>query len=320
MASSTAAGWSAYWRGAAAGDALTGGAKGAALDAFWETFFARFREARPRRVIDLCCGAGAVAQRAAKYANRHGLSFDILCADISADAARRAAQLAGDAAAVATDCAKLAFADGAADIALSQFGLEYAGDAAFAEAARIIAPGGSFAAIIHRKGGPIERECAENLRFVRAAKDTRLTETARAAFAAGYGADAGGSADAVRQAGRAFAASVEQAKAVMTASPPSEARAYFLRLFKDMGDMYRRRSAFDGGEVDSWLARADEELSAFDARMASMVDAAKDAAQIDAVSTELTRAGLATPPPQDLMMGSPEEPAAWIVTADKPPA
>lgn len=314
-------GWRAYWQGAlASGDALAGGAKGTALDDFWAAFLER-RIPGAVRALDVCCGAGAVARRIADKASDRA-EFSLFCADYSGEAAGQAAQTCAaqsenPAHGFAADAGLMPVVDGGFDIVASQFGLEYAGTAAFSEAARVLAPGGAFAALVHLKGGPIEAECACNLALVEAAQKTGLIETARHAFDAGYSADVGGGADGFRLANNEFAAAVARAKKVIVESPPGEAHSFFMRFFKDLGEMYPNRRAYDPQEVQFWLDNGARELSAYHVRMASMVSAAKGKDEIKDIAAQLNAAGLDIASPATLAMGEPATPAAWILTGEK---
>lgn len=320
--------WHAYWAGAdAVGDSVTGGAKGEALDHFWSDFLETRLSAGARSMIDIACGAGPVSERAARIAQENGASLGILSTDYSPTAVRSALAAASkqpgdggvDVLGFAGDGAKLPLRSETFDIVASQFGLEYAGAEAFTEAGRLIAKGGALAVLAHKKDGAIERECADNLRVIRAISDIGLLERARTAFDAGFAVAAGRADSSVfQEADKAFGAAVNAAKPLIQESPKGVARAFLIRIYKDLAHMYPRQGAYRPEEVREWLDRGVFELGAYGRRMSSMVDAARSDEDIAAICADWRAAGLSVADPDVLEMGTPPAPAAWIIRAERP--
>lgn len=314
--------WSAYWAGAeAASESVSGGAKDEAFDRFWAAFFAERLLAGPQSMIDLACGAGPVSARAAQIAKSAGATLSIHCSDYSASAIR-GAQRAAEGVAItgfAADAAALPLPDKTYDIVTSQFGLEYAGPAAFDEAARILRPGGAFSAIIHVKGGVIEMECAADLNIVLMTQESALLPRARDAFKAGFAVLAGrAQREHFQKADRAFAPAVTAAKKLLASAPSGIARAFLERLYADLAHMYPRMSAYAPEDIEAWIARGEFELKAYERRMASMVAATQSADDMAALARRLKSAGLDVSAAQTLHIGEPLKPAAWTLMAEKP--
>ncbi len=313
--------WSAYWAGAeAAIEPVTGGAKGEALEQFWTAFFKERLNAGRQSLIDLACGAGPVALRAAQMAGAAGAPLSIHCADYSPAAIRsvRNGVEGADIAGFVADAAMLPLPDQIYDIATSQFGIEYAGAAAFDEAARIIRPGGTLAAIIHLKGGAIEAECAANLDIVLKTQKIEFLPRARDAFEAGFAVLAGRAPrERLQNADRAFAPAVKAAKKLLESAPKVTARDFLQRLYADLAHMYPRLSAYAPEDIEAWISRGEYELKAYEARMSSMVNAARSRADIDATTRRLCAAGLTVAEPEVLEMGDPLRAAAWALVAER---
>ena len=124
------------------------------------------------RIVDLATGNGAVALLAARYSPRRQRDFEITAIDFAdIDPVR---QLAGKAVARylprirflgRTRIERTRLPDGTLDLAMSQFGFEYAqADEAVAEVDRILKrPGGFFAAMMHHADSAIVRQAQDGI-------------------------------------------------------------------------------------------------------------------------------------------------------------
>jgi SAM-dependent methyltransferase len=305
--------WDIYWQGTKE-SALpaAGGAQDAALGEFWSGFF---RDELPRhagpRLLDAACGNGAVTGFALAVAGRDIVST---CMDYSRAAVRTLEEKYPGVRGVACDAAATPFADGEFDVVASQFGLEYAGEAAFEEAARLVAKDGVLVAIVHMKKGAIYDECSANLGAIRALRDARLLPLARDAFAAGFAVAAGNAPQsAFREADKNLAPAVETLKETLSKYGPLAAGGLIQRLGQDLAYMYQRIEAYVPQQVLDWLDRMEKETVAYAGRMQSMVDAALDETAIKSLSARLTAKGLTVDTYDVLRMGENQEPAAWIL-------
>lgn len=91
------------------------------------------------------------------------------------------------------DAHALPFGDGSFDLVVSQFGLEYCGPAAWAEAVRVLAPGGRLLMVCHHAGSAAVQHNARRLGAMQAMAGAGVFALAEG-LAAGRGEDAGLSA------------------------------------------------------------------------------------------------------------------------------
>ena len=142
-------------------------------------------------MLDVACGHGAVTGIAVAAARSAGIELEAHCADYSQAAVDELCKRFPGVEGVACDAADMPWPDQRFDFVVSQFGIEYAGDAAFGEAARLVAEGGTLAALTHLQGGAIHAECADNYAVAAALRESRLMTLARGAFEAGFNLMAG---------------------------------------------------------------------------------------------------------------------------------
>ena len=316
--------WDEYWRsGGDARAALDGEGQKETLAGIWRDVIAA--PLKPdARIVDIAAGAGAVfaamsgagAQGAGPAAG--STSAFRVALDYSSAALREARAAAG-AAGVACLSDALPIADDGGDLVVSQFGIEYAGHAAFGEAARILAPGGRFVAVIHYKGGAIAEECAEQARVIARFEETGVVSALRAALTASF--------EQSRNAGRAntddnkeaaLQAATAQARNALAEAPATTARTLLARYLDDFKRLSDRRRAFAQADALGWIAAVDETLRAYAGRMTAMTAAAFDEA-LCARALELfaARDGAGRFEPIRFAPGAP--PAAWLFSVERKP-
>lgn len=313
--------WNEYWRltpEAAAHQA--GGPQDESLARFWTGAFSGvLADGSARRLLDFACGNGAVTHRVAEAASASGatpslVGFDGALAAVEAYRTRFPAAMA-----VVADANCTPFPDAAFDVVASQFGLEYAGMGAIEEAARLVAPGGVLAAVLHRKDGDLFRECETNLRAIERVRASRILAIAKEVFRRGAAALRGqGSRAEFRRAEARFAAAVTEVDGILREMGDQVAGGTVSRLYSDLGYMYGRLSAFDPAEVVQWADRMEGEADAYAGRMSSMLESAIDAAGLDQAAARAKSRGLSVRAAEELRNGPGSgESAAWVLVCDR---
>jgi hypothetical protein len=220
---------------------------------------------------------------------------------------------------VTCDAVDIPHPDRRFDYVVSQFGVEYAGPDAFAEAARLVADAGSLHALVHLAGGAIHAECAENLEVTVTLRDCEFMARSREAFAAGFDVIAGKVAEpAFREAEKRLEPATETAKTLLSENGPHTAGGLLARLFRDIGHMYGRMQNYEPGDVFAWFDGMSAELASYEGRMASMTRSAVDRSGILAITERLAAAGLVVEDPEKLALSDSGKPAAWILGAKRP--
>jgi len=320
------AAWADYWEqdgGAEASvQAVRGDHHAERLTVFWKNALRAALQRRSAvRLLDAACGAGIVGRTAAELAEEMG-TCDLTghCTDYS-HAAVRAAMSAGSGPRLATaaDARALPYEDGSFDLVVSQFGLEYAGDDGFREAARVVAAHGQFLAVIHMIDGGIHEECSGNLRILDAIEQSGLMRMYGRVLELAERVDAGRAAPgALSRPTRLIEAARLRVCEALSGAPPGAAADHALRLMADWTQLFERRGHYGAGVAQAWISAQAAELDAFARRMRSMLAAARDLDSINALSEVFRGAGLSTVEVDTLVLGDAGQPAAWVMSASAP--
>ncbi len=143
--------WTAYWATGALHSCATSfsGNYAGQLEAFWHHVFSQLPDAA--RVADLCCGNAPLSKLLLE--SPHAARVARIDAVDVADIAPPWVAALGEATHLHVhprmDVSSLPFAPATFDLCMSQYGIEYAGEAAFHEVARVLRPGGRLAAVLH---------------------------------------------------------------------------------------------------------------------------------------------------------------------------
>lgn len=310
MSDKSAADWSNYWRGRTgeqSGAALVGAGveNDADLDRFWQSIF----QGAPSeaRVLDLACGAGSALRHAAAA----GVT-KLAGADISADAL--ASLVKAVPGAVTTECsaADTPFEDGMFDFVVSQFGIEYAGlEASVKEAARLLAPGGQFAAIAHLTGGGIEQEVSERLEEGQSIVNSNFIPLAKDLFRTARAPRSDANVAIAQKAVQAF-----QPAEQTVGKLASEKGGLAAHLYSGTRQMYGKLMNYELSDVIGWLDGMHAEIDAYIGRMASMVNSAATEQEAVNAMMIMQQAGCQVAQPQKFQLGGRD--AAWVLRAAKP--
>ena len=317
------AAWDQYWRLTCEAAAHKGGGpQEEVLSRFWTSFFwdALSNKSAPR-VLDVACGNGAVTRFALEAKDRcRGWAPAVVGIDASCAALKDLKARFPPVTVVASDAKQMPFADQSFDLVTSQFGLEYAGiEASVGEAARLVAGGGTLAAVMHLKGGAIYRECAANLQAILAVQSSGILSAARELFKAGAVSLTGRVSTLDQQRREAkLAKAAKEVERVLRRHGDRVAGGTVRRLQQDIARMSGRVGAYDPAELTQWIDGTARELRAYAGRMSSMLAAAIDEHTMDAAVNRITASGLSMRIREKLHMGAAKsEPAAWALVGDR---
>lgn len=288
----SAAPWDQYWRSGHQHSCFSRG-EPVAHRAVWESFFAACPQGA--RVLDLACGAGAVAS----IAHEAGRGFAITGADFSTEIK----PVDGIRFVQGASLEALPLPDASFDVVVSQYGFEYAERAAAAaELARVLAPGGVTMLIVHAKEGPPVQDIVG-----------RLARARRMLARDGLG-------DLVLRAGEALLSGapaddlVAAAEAARAAEAKAEHDATTRRVLQVLSDALLGRRMFGGAYVRDTARGIVDELQQYAARITAMTEAALSEPDAAALAQHFGALGLA-PDPVVAAYADNGDLAGWLVRA-----
>jgi ubiquinone/menaquinone biosynthesis C-methylase UbiE len=289
--------WAQFWEDEGSdAHVVNSEADAQALRAAWRPFLEGGLSSGGRcRILDVACGNAVVAEQAVSIAAEHGGAQQAICCDYS-EAAVRAAVRRLDGASVSgivADAARLPVPDQSLDIVVSQYGVEYAGATAFAELARVVAPGGAVQAIVHRVGGVIDRRCQDDEALLLATLDSGVFKSFMTLLKIRHkAAQAGLEPAAAKPASARFARSVERVETARDAAGLGAARSHVARLLTDLGRVAANPLAYRLDEMEQWVEGQRHALRGFANRMQSMSRAARDEGQVAILADFFREGGL----------------------------
>ena len=263
--------WGNYWQGRTAGQSgeVFGGVgieSSEELSDHWTRCFAGAGDAV---ILDLACGAGSAIRHAAAAGCSRLMGLDISAEALQATRAK----LPGLQGLVAS-ADRLPLADDTVDLAVSQFGFEYADRTAAArDIGRVLRTGGRFCAIVHLKDGAIAQECAGHLAGLNVIASSRFIPVAKAVFSAVFAFESSPS-DAARQALDAALKALTKAQEALM--PQVQAGGIAAHLHGGAAQLFERRRNYLEQDIQTWLDQMSGEIAAYAGRMSGMLNAAID--------------------------------------------
>ncbi len=307
--------WDTYWHGTGvAGAYSSGGANHPAILTFWDEFFQTVkRDYAAPAIIDIASGNGAVVERAlAAFGDE---KTDITCLDVSDSAITNIRNRFPHVRGMVADARVIPLDSGDFDVVTSQFGVEYAGLEAIDEAARLLAPGGRLALLLHYQAGDIHQECARNLDAVSRVQESQFIEYAIEMFRTGFEAVRGADRAPYDQAGKQLAPALNTLEGILEQYGEQVADDTIVRLYSDVGNIHSEIQRYDPVEILSWLSRMGEELDAYAGRMSSMCDAALDKDTFERICAGLRSREFTIENAGPFMVQDSESPLAWSLVA-----
>lgn len=275
------------------------------LDFWWQEFS---RLADGAVVVDLATGNGAVPLLAARYAREQGKHFSITGVDnavIDIDRVRAARpELEQDLAAVSlvggTPLEQTGLAEASADLVTSQYGFEYGDTAAGSrEAARILRPGGRLAMILHHQDSAILAQAREGLRqvalcleeeaFVRLAQ--RMVKLFRALPPGTGDGGLNWSPGALKLRDELHAAGVRLQRYAQQPEVRALDSGFIEFLLPTVMQLVERSRTLEPGVINTAWTDIEREAESYRLRMADLVSAACDEADMARIGEQLAAAG-----------------------------
>ena len=222
---------------------------------------------------------------------------------------------------VVCDAREMPFPDQSFDAATSQFGVEYAGNGAIDETARLIAPGGTIKLLMHIQDGMIDRECVANFNVIEELNRIEFIRKAKRMFLEARKCVRGESPNNSRAdydaAVQAMLTVFDQLKSIRATYGENAAGGTLLTLYHEVDRIHSRIMHHDLDEVLSWLDTMAAELIAYSGRMRSMSEAAVSESGFNDIVRRLREKNFNVTTSERLQDNASIPPVAWMLVASR---
>ncbi|MDJ0941242.1 MAG: class I SAM-dependent methyltransferase [Woeseiaceae bacterium] len=299
-------GWSEYWENEGAGGEVFVNARGEkhpALTEFWSGVFKSLPAGS--RIIDIASGAGSIYGH---LPTNHG--FALSAADISAEALVTLESRIPGTTTIVCPADRIPVDDASFDLVVSQFGIEYAGRDAFAEAGRLVAPGGRLVVLAHVRGGYIDSRNKAQLEEAQLVADLRFIDHCLELINAAYSGDATG----MQEAEAAFVPVASEIDAGIGRCR----QGVHTHLLVGFRQLFERRNRYEKADITGWLEGMRGEVNRAVARLSHMRTAAMSAEDIGVIRDHLEKAGLDEVAIDQFRTPGNAQAVAWRIMASRP--
>jgi len=323
--------WDNYWQGRASqksGNALieVGIERNHELKKFWNDFFTH--EDKSSKVIDFACGAGSVLEHASHlgFSNLTGLDVSQKALDVMTQ------KHAG----INTVCAAVnqtGLDNNSYDIAVSQFGIEYAGDKsdiyeAFSEMLRILKPSGKLVAITHSVNGVIMEGCQASLNQINLIEECKFIEASQQVLSALHdpagpvkGTKFNELTQKLNESAKPIMQWLESFQDLEAEKTKNEFTRFAYHLLESSHRLITHHNNYTQQDSKSWFDGMELELQAYKGRMLSMTKAALSHQDIidlqDQLKSKPGSSKVNFEKAETLHFNSNSKPAAWVIRAQK---
>ncbi|MEZ7972450.1 MAG: methyltransferase domain-containing protein [Pseudomonadales bacterium] len=309
--------WDRYWRGSSSANAYSaGGSKHPVLQQFWrELFMASLSEYPQGRMIDLCGGSGAVLSAAEGLSVSEGT--ELISLDISVSALALVVQNYPYVQTIAADAAHIPLESKTMDLVSSQFGIEYAGEQAMSEVARLPRKGGKLALVLHHSDGLIQQECASSADAIQRLIDSDLISMALDMFEKGYSMLRGAGSDEFHSAARAVNPVYRSLEPIMDEHGVHVAGETIATLYNRIAEIQKNLPRYEETEVIGWLEAMASELPAYADRMVAMCQSGQSPEQFKSFCAHLSQMNYRIQQAHPQQIADTTLPLAWMLVAER---
>lgn len=301
--------WTNYWQKEGAGGEVyvdKNGGKSPFLSHFWQKRFSLFnKDNETKKVIDIASGAGSIFVELPK---EH--SFELFAADVSSHALEQLNARIDNVRTTVCSANAIPFDDQYFDVVLSQFGIEYGGNAAFEEATRLLNKGGELVFLCHYEDGSIDSRNKIELAGAYLVKEIKFVEKAISVTQSAFSGDV----EAFNKECDSFV-EVEPKLAEFCQGHPNGVHAYLYSGFKKL---FSQRKSYQEGDIVKWLEQMALEVDKSILRLKEMRKAALNVSDMQNITQRMVSSGLRKVEFVPLNLPNNKLPLAWHLSAIRP--
>ncbi len=296
-------GWSEYWgKDGADGEVFVNaqGNRHPALADYWQAVFADVPAGS--RIVDVASGAGSI------YAHMpadHG--FKLHAVYIASEALQVLVSRIPDVRTTVAAAEDMPFDDRSFELVVSQFGIEYAGIDAFAEAARLVADAGRLVVLAHVADGYIDSTNKAQLDEALLTRESEFIRQAKGLTRTAFSNDAKALADKEQE----FIPLIGTMRQAVGRCPTG-VHAHLLAGFRQL---YENRHQYDAADILTWLKGMDGELDKAINRLSYIHAVALSEKDMAEITDGLQAAGFVEVESAPFLTPGNDRPVAWSLTA-----
>ena len=312
--------WDKYWSGVGNNGAFSdGGVNHPAINGFWLHYFQEQSQqtnvSDVFNVVDIASGNGALSELVSNVIPSNQLSLTSV--DLSESAIAQLTQRFPFVKGIVADATDIPLGEGTADLVISQFGAEYAGEKAIEEACRIAKSDGTLLLMMHCENGSIYQESETNRTVLKRIADSKLVPTAKQFFhlrSVMKSAEEKAEFDLVA---KAFNTAIGELENIMTENGKDAAAGFVFKLYNDLATIHEEFTRYNPEEVIAWLDTMQGEIAAYQRRMEAMLHAALSAKQFEEMKEIIENRGFGISVADKLYSPNDNRPLAWVLVATR---
>jgi ubiquinone/menaquinone biosynthesis C-methylase UbiE len=297
--------WSEYW----ANEGVSGevfvdkkGNKHPYLSKFWNQYLSQVT--KNAKVVDLACGGGSIFAD-----NVEDGQFQLYAVDISAQALTQLNKRLPEVTTIESSVDEIPLDSGMFDLVVSQFGIEYVGESAFVEAARLMASGSQLVVLCHIENGFIDTKNQTELEGAKLLESTDFIEKAIAVTTANFNNDT----EAYKKKLVEFIAIEPQVATWLE----GKGKSLVSHCYLGFRQMYERKNVYQLSDIIGWLEGMKSEVGKTIIRVSEMRKAAQSEKQVKSICEALVANGLSDILFKPFTLPEQKLPIAWCITGNK---
>ena len=297
--------WSDYWQtdGSSAEVFVDkDGQKHPELALFWQQEFNHFQPGD--RIVDIASGAGSVL---ANLPQKH--SFKIFAQDISEIALKQQKERIQGVEIIASSADNIPVDSESFERVLSQFGVEYAGETAFIEAARLIAVGGTMTFLSHYRNGYIDSRNRNELKGIELVKDLDFIDKALKITQVMFNQQ--------QQNGKVIVEQFTKVEPVLERYVRQHEQGVHAYLYNGFRQLISNRDQYQEKDIVGWLENMKKEFEKAEMRLKEMRKAALSKKQVKEIIRSLEENQMSDLSCDAITLTKGNLPVAWCLKGTK---
>ncbi|SEA93540.1 class I SAM-dependent methyltransferase [Alkalimonas amylolytica] len=272
--------WDRYWaKGSAAALPLSDNEQ-RQLGQFWQAQLLQNTPKAMTSAVELAAGAGDLTAQLMSFFGLYRPEPVLHAVDSSAQALHQLQARFERIQPLQCDLAAVTLADHSQQLVVSQFGIEYGGEAGFREAGRMVAVDGVLLLLVHHSDSEIFRQCARNNRMIRFMQDEQFFTKVSHWFRVAQH-DSAATESEMAAARNALMQALQHAQRLLQQIGPVSRQ--IRQFYQDCAELAAKVRSYQLSELLDWLERMQTELVDSQQRGEAMQQVAMDYQQLDAL-------------------------------------